>query len=116
MIASAGEYVAADSSLKPGCQGTTRYLKLGVLRLVKGRLRECSTLWSACIKSNLHEEMSGDYSTVVCRWVDVGGPIQVAEVVPHKCRPVATCTDSQKYQRSPEDPFAVPIHPVILRP
>ena len=44
LIVSACEHVAADNSHKPGRQGTTHYLKLGVLRLVKGRLRECSTL------------------------------------------------------------------------
>jgi hypothetical protein len=41
-------------------------------------------------------------ATSLCRWVDESGRTQIAEVVPEKYRKVAVCTDSQKYEPSPE--------------
>jgi hypothetical protein len=41
-------------------------------------------------------------ATSVCRWVNQSGRTQIAEVVPEKYRKVAVCTDSQKYELSPE--------------
>lgn len=41
-------------------------------------------------------------ATSICRWVDESGRTQIAEVVPEKHRKVAVCTDSQKYELSPE--------------
>ena len=41
-------------------------------------------------------------ATSICRWVDESGRTQIAEVVPEKYRKVAVCTDSQKYELSPE--------------
>ena len=41
-------------------------------------------------------------ATPICRWVDEKGRTQIAEVVPEKYRQVASCTDSQKYELSPE--------------
>ncbi len=41
-------------------------------------------------------------ATPICRWVDENGRTQIADVVPDKYRQVATCTDSQKYELSPE--------------
>jgi hypothetical protein len=41
-------------------------------------------------------------ATPICRWVDESGRTQIAEVVPERYRKVAVCTDSQKYELSPE--------------
>ena len=41
-------------------------------------------------------------ATSICQWVNESGRTQMAEVVPEKYRAVATCTDSQKYELSPE--------------
>jgi hypothetical protein len=41
-------------------------------------------------------------ATPVCRWVDASGRTQVAEVVPDKYKKVAICTDSQRFELSPE--------------
>jgi hypothetical protein len=41
-------------------------------------------------------------ATPICRWVNESGRTQIAEVVPEKYRKVAICTDSQKYELSPE--------------
>ena len=38
----------------------------------------------------------------ICRWVNERGQTQIAEVVPEKYKKVAICTDSQKYELSPE--------------
>jgi hypothetical protein len=45
---------------------------------------------------------TGAGATSICRWVNESGRTQIAEVVPEKYRQVATCTDSQKYELSPE--------------
>jgi hypothetical protein len=41
-------------------------------------------------------------ATPICRWVNESGRTQIAEVVPEQYRKVAICTDSQKYELSPE--------------
>ena len=41
-------------------------------------------------------------ATSICRWVNERGQTQIAEVVPEKYKKVAICTDSQKYELSPE--------------
>jgi hypothetical protein len=41
-------------------------------------------------------------ATSICRWVDERGRTQIAEVVPEKYRKFAVCTDSQRYELSPE--------------
>jgi hypothetical protein len=41
-------------------------------------------------------------ATSICRWVNESGRTQIAEVVPEEYRKVAICTDSQKYELSPE--------------
>ena len=41
-------------------------------------------------------------ATPICRWVDQSGRTQIAEVVPEKYKKVAVCTDSQRYELSPE--------------
>ena len=41
-------------------------------------------------------------ATTICRWVNENGRTQISEVVPDKYKKVATCTDSQKYELSPE--------------
>lgn len=41
-------------------------------------------------------------ATSICRWVNDSGRTQIAEVVPDKYRKIAVCTDSQKYELSPE--------------
>jgi hypothetical protein len=38
----------------------------------------------------------------ICRWVNETGRTQMAEVVPQKYEKIATCTDSQKYELSPD--------------
>lgn len=38
----------------------------------------------------------------ICHWVDKTGRTQVAALVPDQYKTVATCTDSQKYELSPE--------------
>ncbi len=45
---------------------------------------------------------TGVGATSICRWVDEKGRTQIAEVVPEKYKDVAVCTDSQKYELSPE--------------
>ena len=45
---------------------------------------------------------SGAGATALCRWVDATGRTQIAEVVPEQYRKVAICTDSQRYELSPE--------------
>lgn len=45
---------------------------------------------------------TGAHATSICRWVNESGRTQIAEVVPEKYRHVAICTDSQKYELSPE--------------
>ena len=45
---------------------------------------------------------TGAAATSICRWVNESGRTQIAEVVPEKFRAVAICTDSQKYELSPE--------------
>jgi hypothetical protein len=45
---------------------------------------------------------AGAGATSICRWVDESGRTQMAEAVPEKYKKVATCTDSQKYEPSPE--------------
>lgn len=44
----------------------------------------------------------GAGATSICRWVNGSGQTQIAEVVPEKYKQVAICTDSQKYELSPE--------------
>jgi hypothetical protein len=41
-------------------------------------------------------------STSICRWVNENGQSQIAEVVPERYKKVAICTDSQKYELSPD--------------
>lgn len=41
-------------------------------------------------------------ATPICRWVDESGRTQIAEVVPERYRNIAVCTDSQRYELSPE--------------
>ena len=41
-------------------------------------------------------------ATSICRWVNERGQTQIADVVPEKYKKVAICTDSQKYELSPE--------------
>jgi hypothetical protein len=41
-------------------------------------------------------------ATSLCRWLDESGRTQIAEVVPEKYRKVAVCTDSKKYELSPD--------------
>lgn len=38
----------------------------------------------------------------ICRWVDESGRTQLSDFVPDQYKKVATCTDSQKYELSPE--------------
>lgn len=45
---------------------------------------------------------TGAGATSICRWVNESGRTQIAEVVPEKYREVAVCTDSHKYELSPE--------------
>jgi hypothetical protein len=45
---------------------------------------------------------TGAGATPICRWVDESGRTQIAEVVPEKYKKVAICTDSQKFELSPE--------------
>ena len=41
-------------------------------------------------------------ATSICRWGTERGQTQIADVVPEKYKKVAICTDSQKYELSPE--------------
>jgi hypothetical protein len=41
-------------------------------------------------------------ATPICVWLDNAGRTQYASVVPDHYKSVATCTDSQKYELSPE--------------
>lgn len=41
-------------------------------------------------------------ATPICRWVDGSGRTQISEVVPEPYKKFAICTDSQKYELSPE--------------
>lgn len=41
-------------------------------------------------------------STSICRWVDENGRTQMSDAVPDKYKKSATCSDSQKYELSPE--------------
>lgn len=41
-------------------------------------------------------------ATAICRWVDASGRTQVSDTVPERYRARATCTDSQRYELSPE--------------
>ncbi len=45
-------------------------------------------------------------ATSICQWVDSAGRTQLAEVVPEKYRKVAVCTDSQRYELTPEQRLA----------
>lgn len=45
---------------------------------------------------------AGADATPVCRWVDEAGRTQVASAVPDSYKAVAICTDSQKYEITPE--------------
>ena len=45
---------------------------------------------------------AGAGATPVCRWVDDTGRTQMASTVPAPYQAVATCTDSQQYEISPE--------------
>lgn len=38
----------------------------------------------------------------ICRWVDGNGRTQISEVVPDRYRDLATCTDSQTYELTPQ--------------
>jgi len=38
----------------------------------------------------------------ICRWVDGSGRTQISEVVPDRYRDLATCTDSQTYELTPQ--------------
>jgi hypothetical protein len=49
---------------------------------------------------------AGAGATSICRWVNESGRTQIAEVVPEKYSAVAICTDSQKYELSPEQRVA----------
>ena len=41
-------------------------------------------------------------SMSICRWVDENGRTQMSDVVPDKYKKSASCSDSQKYELSPE--------------
>jgi hypothetical protein len=41
-------------------------------------------------------------ATPLCRWVDEDGRTQISDVVPERYKNSATCSDSQKYELSPE--------------
>ena len=41
-------------------------------------------------------------ATSICRWVDANGHVQMSDVVPDGYQNSASCTDSQKYELSPE--------------
>lgn len=41
-------------------------------------------------------------ATLICRWVDENGQVHISDVVPDRYKSAATCTDSQRYELSPE--------------
>lgn len=41
-------------------------------------------------------------ATSICRWVDANGRTQMSDVVPDAYKNVATCTNSQQYELSPQ--------------
>lgn len=41
-------------------------------------------------------------STSICRWVDENGRTQISDVVPDKYKKSSTCSDSPKYELTPE--------------
>lgn len=58
--------------------------------------------WLSPVAIALWLVSTGADATPICRWVDESGRTQIAEVVPERYRKVAVCTDSQKYELSPE--------------
>lgn len=42
------------------------------------------------------------HSASICRWVDANGRTQISDIVPEKYQQSATCSDSRKYELSPE--------------
>lgn len=45
---------------------------------------------------------AGAQATPICRWVDENGRTHVAETVPERYRSSASCTDSGRYELSPQ--------------
>ena len=71
-----------------------------IRRLVLARESLRLAVSLAAVGLALHVSTAG--ATSVCRWLDESGRTQVAEVVPDRYKKVATCSDSQKYEISPE--------------
>jgi hypothetical protein len=64
-------------------------------------------------------------SASICRWVDANGRTQMSDVVPEEFKQSATCSDSRKYELSPQQQLEAErrvaeqqsrLHPKIIQP